>query len=38
MVLLRELMRRRSARVEWTLTIAGGGASLALLVALVLRG
>ena len=38
MVLLRELMQRRSALVEWTFTIAGGGASLALLIALVMRG
>ncbi|HEX8458590.1 MAG TPA: site-2 protease family protein [Pyrinomonadaceae bacterium] len=38
MVLMRALMRRRSAFVEWTFTIAGGGASLALLVALLMQG
>ena len=37
MVIMRALMRRRSALVEWTFTVAGGGASLALLAALVLR-
>jgi len=38
MVLLRALMQKRSALVEWTFTIAGGGASLALFAALVMRG
>jgi membrane-associated protease RseP (regulator of RpoE activity) len=38
MVLVRALMQRRSALVEWTFTLAGGGASLALLFALVMRG
>jgi membrane-associated protease RseP (regulator of RpoE activity) len=38
MVLLRELMQRRSSLVEWTFTIAGGGVSLILLGALVTRG
>ncbi len=37
MVLVRALMQRRSALVEWTFTIAGGGVSLVLLAALVLR-
>jgi len=38
MVLLRELMQRRSSTVEWTFTIAGGGVSLVLFGALVMRG
>ncbi|HEV2802182.1 MAG TPA: site-2 protease family protein [Pyrinomonadaceae bacterium] len=38
MVLMRALMQRRSALVEWTFTIAGGGASVALLVALLMQG
>jgi membrane-associated protease RseP (regulator of RpoE activity) len=38
MVLTRALLQRRSALVEWTFTIAGGGASLALLMALVKQG
>jgi membrane-associated protease RseP (regulator of RpoE activity) len=33
MVLLRAALKRRSALVEWTFTIAGGGASLALFAA-----
>ncbi len=32
MVLLRAILRRKSALVEWTFTIAGGGASLTMLV------
>ena len=38
MVLVRALMQRKSALVEWTFTIAGGGASVALLIALAMRG
>jgi hypothetical protein len=38
MVLVRALMQRRSAFVEWTFTIAGGGVSVALLIALVKQG
>ena len=38
MVLMRALMQRRSALVEWTFTIAGGGASVALLFALLMQG
>ncbi|HST53951.1 MAG TPA: site-2 protease family protein [Pyrinomonadaceae bacterium] len=34
MVMLRAALRRRSALVEWTFTVAGGGASLALFAAL----
>ncbi|MDT5157008.1 MAG: regulator of sigma protease [Acidobacteriota bacterium] len=37
MVLLRAALKRRSALVEWTFTIAGGGASLALFTMQVLR-
>lgn len=37
MVMLRALLRRKSALVEWTFTIAGGGVSLMLLVAEVVR-
>jgi len=32
------LMQRRSSLVEWTFTIAGGGASLVLLGVLVMKG
>jgi membrane-associated protease RseP (regulator of RpoE activity) len=38
MVIMRALMQRKSALVEWTFTIAGGGASVALLIALAMRG
>jgi membrane-associated protease RseP (regulator of RpoE activity) len=37
MVMLRALMRRKSAMVEWTFTIAGSGISLALFAAYALR-
>ena len=37
MVMLRAGLRRRSALVEWTFTVAGGGASLALFAALLMR-
>ncbi len=37
MVLLRELMQRRSSLVEWTFTIVGGGASLVLVGMLLMR-
>jgi membrane-associated protease RseP (regulator of RpoE activity) len=37
MVMLRAGLRRRSALVEWTFTIAGGGASLLLFAALMMR-
>jgi Zn-dependent protease len=37
MVVMRAALRRRSALVEWTFTIAGGGASLALFAAMALR-
>jgi membrane-associated protease RseP (regulator of RpoE activity) len=37
MVLLRALLRRRSALVEWTFTIAGGGLSFAVFIAQALR-
>ncbi|HVF56436.1 MAG TPA: site-2 protease family protein [Pyrinomonadaceae bacterium] len=37
MVLLRALLRRKSAFVEWTFTIVGAGASLSLLAAQALR-
>jgi Zn-dependent protease len=38
MVLVRALMQRKSALVEWTFTIAGGGVSIVLLIALAMRG
>jgi membrane-associated protease RseP (regulator of RpoE activity) len=37
MVMLRAALGRRSALVEWTFTVAGGGASLALFAALFMR-
>ena len=37
MVVMRAALRRRSALVEWTFTIAGGGASLVLFAAMALR-
>jgi membrane-associated protease RseP (regulator of RpoE activity) len=37
MVVLRAALRRRSAFVEWTFTVAGGGASLALFAAQLVR-
>jgi membrane-associated protease RseP (regulator of RpoE activity) len=37
MVMLRAALRRRSPLVEWTFTLAGGGASLALFVAQMLH-
>jgi membrane-associated protease RseP (regulator of RpoE activity) len=37
MVMLRAAFRRRSALVEWTFTVAGGGASLALFAAFFMR-
>jgi membrane-associated protease RseP (regulator of RpoE activity) len=37
MVMLRAALRRRSALVEWTFTVAGGGASLVLFAALFMR-
>lgn len=37
MVVMRAALRRKSALVEWTFTIAGGGASLALFAAQALR-
>jgi membrane-associated protease RseP (regulator of RpoE activity) len=37
MVLLRALVRRRSPLVEWTFTLAGGGASAAVVAAEVIR-
>ena len=37
MVVIRAALRRRSALVEWTFTVAGGGASLALFAAQALR-
>jgi membrane-associated protease RseP (regulator of RpoE activity) len=37
MVMLRAMLRRKSAMVEWTFTIAGSGVSLALFVAYALR-
>lgn len=36
-VILRKLLRRKSALVEWTFTLAGGGLSLALFAAFALR-
>jgi regulator of sigma E protease len=38
MVLVRALMQRKSALVEWTFTVAGGGVSVVLLIALAMRG
>jgi len=37
MVLLRALVRRKSALIEWTFTLTGGGLSLALFAAFALR-
>ena len=37
MVMLRALMQRKSAMVEWTFTIAGSGISIALFIAYALR-
>ena len=37
MVVMRAALKRRSALVEWTFTVAGGGASLALFAAQALR-
>ena len=37
MVIIRAALRRRSALVEWSFTVAGGGASLALFAAQALR-
>ena len=37
MVLLRALLRRKSALIEWTFTLTGGGLSLALFAAFALR-
>ena len=37
MVVMRAALRRRSALVEWTFTIAGGGASLVLFAVMALR-
>jgi hypothetical protein len=37
MVVMRAALRRRSALIEWTFTVAGGGASLALFAAHALR-
>ncbi|MGB7925021.1 MAG: site-2 protease family protein [Pyrinomonadaceae bacterium] len=37
MVMLRAMLRRKSALVEWTFTIAGSGVSLALFIAYALR-
>ena len=36
-VILRDVLHRKSSLVEWTFTIAGGGLSLILFIALIIR-